>query len=320
MSLECMLIKADSIDEIAPKALLLVDPFVNNGGHPVFTGLTHLGAKPFEQAREIWLTGNHVESGTTGEVSWSANEKDLFVSTTISEQLPLEPATNLAYHRLFDFLDQFEDMTICRIWNFIRDINAMEDGIERYRSFNNGRLNAFNDRLRQTRYPSACGIGTQASSCIYLQATRNKVRFFENPRQISAYRYPGQYGPTSPSFSRASLVFDGTQGRIYVSGTASIVGHESLHEGDVEGQLDTTIANFNHLLRTIEGADEVTGQVVMSLLKVYVRHEEDLSVTRQTIARAFRGVPMQFLRGDICRKELLVEIEGVAEVSVEERS
>lgn len=317
MSLECALINADNIDNFVPKALLLVDPATSNGGHPVYTGLTHLDAEPFRQGTETWLTGRHVESGTTDEVSWSTDEKDLFISTVIAEDMPLVEAAYQAYLKLFDFLDDFQGYTICRVWNFVRDINVHEDGVERYWSFNSGRLKAFKERLKQTHYPAACGIGTRDRNCIYLQATRNDVVFFENPRQISAYQYPGQYGPSSPSFSRASLVLDGPTGRIYVSGTASIVGHESLYEGDIEGQLNTTVANFRKLLTTIEHSENAAGPAAMSLLKVYVRNEEDLAIIRRMIGAEFRDVPTQFLQGDICREELLVEIEGVAEVPVE---
>lgn len=173
MTLECALIDADSIDKFAPKALLFVDPITSSGGHPVHTGLTHLGAQPVRPGTETWLTGDQVASGRTGEVSWSTSEKDLFISTAITEDMPLSEASYQAYLRLFDFLDDFQGFTICRVWNFVRNRN-----------------------------------------CIYLQATCNDVVFFENPRQISACQYPGQYGPSSPSFSRASLVLDGTTGRL----------------------------------------------------------------------------------------------------------
>jgi len=48
------------------------------------------------------------------------------------------------------------------------------------------------------------------------------------------------------------------------------------------------------------------------LLKVYVRHRADIEVVHRMLAtRLGDAVPLLFLHGDICRRELLLEIEGV---------
>jgi hypothetical protein len=63
---------------------------------------------------------------------------------------------------------------------------------------------------------------------------------------VSAYDYPRQYGPAAPSFSRAALTPDPL---LLISGTASIVGHASVHLGDVTAQLEETLANLANRLR-----------------------------------------------------------------------
>ena len=77
----------------------------------------------------------------------------------------------------------------------------------------------------------------------------------ENPRQLSASLYPPRYGLRSPMFARAALVPNGRGAQLLVSGTASIVGHESLHIGDPERQLEETARNFEALVETAMRAD-----------------------------------------------------------------
>ena len=51
-------------------------------------------------------------------------------------------------------------------------------------------------------------------------------------------------------FARAALVPNGRGAQLLVSGTASIVGHESLHIGDPDRQLEETARNFEALVDT----------------------------------------------------------------------
>jgi len=47
--------------------------------------------------------------------------------------------------------------------------------------------------------------------------------------------------------------------------------------------------------------------------KIYCRSDADPAALRHRIVQAFGvDVPMLFLRADICRRELLIEIEGMA--------
>ena len=101
--------------------------------------------------------------------------------------------------------------------------------------------------------PAATGIGSHSDKIYgYLVATKNiDYENLENSIQMSAYRYPPQYGPKSPSFARATikknLKKDGSV-QVFISGTASIRGHQTLHEGDIEKQVNTTMENIEHLI------------------------------------------------------------------------
>ena len=103
-------------------------------------------------------------------------------------------------------------------------------------------------------------------------------------------------------------------GHFYISGTASIVGHQTVHSENAAEQLEETLNNLDALAAQ---AGEQQGLPIhsahdLSLLKVYVRHAEDLPAIRQGLARRLgTAAPTVFLKGDICRADLLLEIEGL---------
>ena len=146
---------------------------------------------------------------------------------------------------------------------------------------------------------------------LYALAGRDAGEQIENPRQISAFHYPPEYGPRSPSFSRAVLKHWGNGCyHLYISGTASVVGHASRHD-HLKAQLDETLVNLATLLT--EASRRAATSLHPALFRVYVRTDSDPAPLRERIVQAFgSAVPMVFLRGDICRRELLIEIEGLA--------
>ena len=136
---------------------------------------------------------------------------------------------------------------LARLWNYLPQINVETDGLERYRQFNSARRNALIAYRRDLtgNVPAACALGSVTGSplVIYFLASRQAATAVENPRQVSAYEYPAQYGP-KPAFSRASILGN----TLFISGTASIVGHETVHVGDVTAQTRETLANIEALV------------------------------------------------------------------------
>jgi chorismate lyase/3-hydroxybenzoate synthase len=148
---------------------------------------------------------------------------------------------------------------------------------------------------------------------IYALASRAPGTPRENPRQISAYHYPPQYGPRSPAFARATLA-PGRE-RLYISGTASIVGHASQHERDARAQLDETLANLEALIGATDAAEGTAfgGLSSLSHAKVYLRDPSFYLWVRDVLAaRLSRDCQTLYLAGEICRGELLLEIEAIA--------
>jgi chorismate lyase/3-hydroxybenzoate synthase len=228
-------------------------------------------------------------------------------------------ATEIAYGEIFGVLQETEHRHLIRIWNYLPEINREADGDERYRHFNSARQLAFRNsgRASMGSVPAASAVGSPAGSpiSIYFLAARRPPKMIENPRQTSAYHYPPKFGRHSPMFSRACVLSEPAGTNLFVSGTASIVGHETIHQGDVAAQTRETMANINALLAE---ANRVMGAARYSLdrlkFKVYVRQPADLGAVEGALAGSLRSsTPIVYLQADVCREDLLVEIEATGE-------
>jgi chorismate lyase/3-hydroxybenzoate synthase len=101
---------------------------------------------------------------------------------------------------------------------------------------------------------------------------------------------------------------------LLLSGTASVVGHATQHEGELLAQLDETFANFDSLLASARARQPALPATfgAGTRLKVYVRDREDLDIVAAALDTRFGvGVPRIVLHAAICRRELAVEIDGV---------
>jgi chorismate lyase / 3-hydroxybenzoate synthase len=257
---------------------------------------------------EVWRTRKPIESGRHSQVQFRRSEDVLFGSISLSEASGLHTATEAAYRELFAAVNELGYPHLARIWNYLPQINVETQGLERYRQFNSARRDALIAYRRDLtgNVPAACALGSVTGSPleIYFLASRQPVTAVENPRQISAYEYPAQYGP-KPAFSRASILGD----ILFISGTASIVGHETVHVGDVTAQTRETLANIEALVgeaNRISGAERFARGTLA--YKVYVRHATDLPLIRSQL---HTQTQVLYLQADICRQDLLVEIEAV---------
>ncbi|MDP9066146.1 MAG: hypothetical protein M3O06_09810 [Pseudomonadota bacterium] len=250
----------------------------------------------------------------------------LFGSLTVDEAVAdgepgavLLQATAAAYREIFEVLEHTQHRHLLRVWNYLPEINREADGDERYRLFNTARRTAFRTSGRTIvgTVPAASALGSPAGSpiSIYFIASRQRPTMIENPRQVSAYRYPPKFGVHSPIFSRACLVSGSPGTNFFVSGTASIVGCESIHCGDVTAQTQEALANIAALLDEV---NRVAGDAQYSLdalkFKVYVRRPADLEAIQRTLGAALRpSTSIVYLNADVCREDLLVEIEATGE-------
>ena len=278
---------------------------------------------------EIWRARQPVESGQWSRVHYRRSEDVLFgcISMPESEQRQvdrsgngstsaLHAATRLAYREIFAALDELAYPHLLRIWNYLPQINVDTHGTERYRQFNSARRSVLvaSGRDVSRTFPAACALGSVTGSplVIYFLASREPFTVIENPRQVSAYEYPPQYGP-KPAFSRASVLRETSGAILFISGTASIVGHRTVHAGDVAAQTRETLVNIEALLgeaNKVPGAPRFTLDALA--YKVYVRNSADLPLIEAQLGAALGPrAQVVYLQADICRQDLLVEIEAI---------
>lgn len=272
---------------------------------------------------EVFAAAGPVRRARSGDVTFATDGHVLAGCIELDESRTngLRAAAQHAYASLFALLDREACALPLRFWNYVPRINAQSDGLERYRQFNIGRQDAFlaAGRAAFDGAPAACAIGSHADRlAIYFLAGRNAPVPIENPRQVSAYRYPADYGPRAPTFSRASVVGDGPR-TLFISGTASIVGHASRHAGDPVAQTAETFVNIRAVIAAANARVGTTFDPGALAYTIYVRRREQYETIRDAFlrevgAQSAAACNAVFLLADICRAELLVEIEatGVA--------
>jgi hypothetical protein len=207
---------------------------------------------------------------------------------------------------------------LVRIWNYVPAINEPGFGeLENYRIFCRGRSLAFEQRFGQeyiSHVPAGSAVGRGSEEMVVIfAASRSQPRHVENPLQVPAYEYPASYGPRPPVFARATVVRDSASVAVFISGTAAIRGHATVAPHSTLDQLDCTIENLREISAAC-GLDSDLGARCASQrhFKVYLRKEADQpSVASALEARLFEsGDHVSYLRADLCREPLQVEIEA----------
>jgi enamine deaminase RidA (YjgF/YER057c/UK114 family) len=267
---------------------------------------------------EIWFSNLPLQHGTMDDILYTCNEDLLFGCLNVAHE-SIQIATEAAYQQLFNLQDKLGYVANLRIWNYFSSINEETNGVERYRQFNIGRQNALLTTGRSTtkNLPAASVLGTNRGDLsIAFIASRAQVINIENPRQVSSYYYPKQYGLRAPAFSRASIIKLHDAYNLFISGTASIVGHETWHQGDVAKQTIESMNNINAALAETKRQVPSVANLELDCLwyKIYIRHPNDLPLIYNAFT-TYIGSTLQpqqaiYLQADICRADLLVEIEA----------
>ena len=238
----------------------------------------------------------------------------------------LEAAVTDLYDQLFVLLKQTGHRNLLRVWNglpgIVQRINAPAEQLvaweakapdhepfDRYMAFNAGRSAAFITHFGQTQLPHCTPAATAVGHLgehlqVHLLASDKPGQAMENPRQTPAYRYSPRYGPCPPVFVRAMRFQD----HLFISGTASIVGEESQHPNELQSQFDETLAN-------IDAVNQAVGQLDAPLrhFRVYATDANDLPALARGIEHAYPLLSsIELMRSDICRNNLLVEIEAAS--------
>ncbi|WP_425247601.1 FkbO/Hyg5 family chorismatase [Streptomyces sp. NEAU-NA10] len=314
-------------DVLAGRNVLARVVYGHHGGRPtLYRGAprldVHMVAADAAPFTEVWATDRPVRCGLQDNLVYAEDGEYFFCAVRIEESGVYRDAVHTAYGAALRLASQRGYTELFRMWNLVGDITGDNaEGTEIYQDFCAGRARAFDDWSdRFEGLPAATGIGSLGAGIdLYFLACRpGRATHVENPRQTPAYRYPDRYGATSPSFARGThLASEGYgTGAVYVSGTASILGDDTVHPGDIERQLDVTLANIETLVSSENlrqhALDAGFRLAEMGCVKVYVRNAEHLPIVRARCAEVFSGdAAIAFFNVGICRADLLVEIEGI---------
>jgi len=277
-----------------------------------------IALEPTSNSRlEVWRGQAPVRRGRHGAVNWSSDGDYLFFAIDVDEIATggLEAAAEQAYAEICSLLESYRSPDgkpahVLRLWNYMDAINEGEGDDERYRHFCTGRARGIGPAARNG-YSAATAIGRRDGIRVlqvYGLAAHVAGIAVENPRQVSAWCYPRQYGPVAPTFARATRT---PANQLLVSGTAAVVGHSTRHVGDTLAQLDETLLNLASLFDAA-GSEIAARGFAASLLKVYLRDPADAETVERRIRERECGLPAPLiLVGDICRSDLRLEIDGI---------
>ncbi|MCW8108914.1 hypothetical protein OPS25_10460 [Alteromonas ponticola] len=300
---------SSTFELLSRKDTLAVIPLVKNC-EPFEAGVIPAGLEEAssQQMNEVWTVSDSVSRGKTGKCYWSKTSDLICVAYWLSKDDcgNIEDSTQRGYEAMLALLEKEGFIYPFRFWNYLPGINVGQGDEELYKKFCTGRLNAFEKSgLTPDNFPSASALGHHTEGAVfYVFASAIKPLHFNNHHQVNAYEYPRQYGISSPSFARATALTLQRAPYLFISGTASIIGHETVEAGNLERQLEVTLNNIEHLM-----ANANPDNCSLSTFKVYVRYPEHIQRTKDWLMQRYPHVGAVFTLADICRSDLLVEIE-----------
>ncbi len=221
--------------------------------------------------------------------------------------------------------------SIVRQWNYIADITKVVDGKQHYQEFNNARSQFYGLTSWPKGYPAATGIGTYTGGVVVEvfavkpKSHRVEIVPLDNKLQVPPHAYSQEVlvgdkdsakkSCTTPKFERGKVLYIKPEALVYISGTAAIRGEESLDGVGAGRQTIATLENINYLrspenLRNAGVKCEIAPG--MKSLRVYLKESSYYEEVKQVVDSMMPDVPSVYLLGDICRDNLLIEIEGIA--------
>lgn len=217
---------------------------------------------------------------------------------------------------------QFSVGSVIRQWNYIEDLLGADDGKQHYQEFNDVRAAFYSNAFEFSGYPAATGIGTSGGGImlefIAMESDKAITKGLNNPHQIAAHKYSPEVlagmaniQKSTPRFERARYLETFGNKMIFISGTAAIVGEHTTGINDPAEQTKVTIQNIQQLysrkvLKDINGLL----QPKYGHARVYIKKQEDSASIQRMCKRYYGDLPIVYIIADICRDELLVEIEG----------
>ncbi len=224
-----------------------------------------------------------------------------------------------------------EGLNLSHIEDLLRLRSTSSGKRQNYQIFNDIRQRFYSPFRFPAGFPAATGIGMKHGGVVLeFQALAPAKAFrsvpLSNPLQTDAHRYtqdvlvgdPGKSGRTkaSPLFERAKFVGRGPERVVFISGTAAVREQATAAAKDVSAQTRITIENMRRLiskenLKTHGIKGDGNGRP-LAYLRAYVKRRRDIPAVKRICRKDFGDVPAHFVAADVCREDLLVELEGVA--------
>lgn len=273
-----------------------------------------INVHPLESRPPAWVTALIPDPGDSDGVNVSARGNLLRARTRLRNARFMEAEALSASVRdaYVSLAKQIADAGLypVRIWNFVPGIGDRFGELDRYMVFNRGRFEAL-ATIGAPPLATSSAIGVASNDLtIEMLGAADPGTQVENPRQISSWMYSACYGPRPPCFARGTIaMLDGTRW-LLIGGTASIVGEDSCHEGNVEAQLDETFANLCAVIESVtpRRADPLS---LLDDVRVYISRADDVGAIAEGVqARMGCARTIEMALATVCRPELLVEIEG----------
>ncbi len=231
--------------------------------------------------------------------------------------------------QVFDDLLQIFDTSgfpvhaIVRQWNYIENILGFDGQEQRYQAFNNARSSVYGNLFNENGYPAATGIGMNQGGVIIefiaVQSDDLKSLAINNPSQTEAHTYSKSVLAgeacllkTTPKFERARYLELFGKKLIFISGTASIIGERTVGVGEPTEQTEITIEHLKQLYskETLSKISVESLKPIYGHARVYVKNRKDFPAIKRSFKGHFGNLPVVYIIADICRNDLLVEIEG----------
>jgi enamine deaminase RidA (YjgF/YER057c/UK114 family) len=222
----------------------------------------------------------------------------------------------------------FPFSNLFRQWNYIGRITDIKEDKQNYQLFNEARANAFAGEQFTFGYPSATGIGMDIPGVVleacFLNSNFHRQVAIRNPAQLSPHAYSdkvlisSELKKSTPKFERARALMNGTSSFLFISGTAAISGENSSESADPEEQTRQTLLAIDRLVEP-ENLNHYTGSLLESEYKyrnvrVYLKNGYLNAGIESMISSFFHRNEPLFLAADICRENLLVEIEAELDI------
>lgn len=243
----------------------------------------------------------------------------------VNNKLPRVEQSEMAFISLKEVLGKkdFHLGSIIRQWNYIEGINGFDGNNSHYQDFNNVRSKFYGNEFEQGGYPAATGIGMNEGGIIIefiaLRSDQAKTNPVNNPLQIAPHQYSkkilvgeNRSNKTTPKFERARYLELSNKIMLFISGTASIKGEKTVGIGDPAEQAEVTIQNIKQLYSSAALKQAGISETIQKIghARIYIKDKNDFTVIKKVFEIHYGDLPVVYIQADICRPDLLVEIEG----------